>query len=141
MGLSVMAVSRFYRYFFGSWVSYFVLVALTYKFNLYQHFPGVGFLGYGFVIALLLAALSASLTKVHYLVVGTSLVLFGAIASFDIVVSKQEIAELWVLWGWFPLTSQHVDGYMQIIIILLNIFTGSLAANCLFYGLNKRNFE
>ncbi len=131
----------FLRYFVGSWLSYVILVSLTYAFAIYEYFPGAGFIGYGIIIYLLLAALSHAAQKNHYLLVGGSLVLFGAIASFDIVLSKQELAELWVLWGWFPLTGQHVEGYMQIIIILLNIFTGSLAANCLFYGLNKKNFN
>ena len=131
----------FLRYFLGSWLSYFILVLLTYAFAIYEYFPGAGFIGYGIVIYLLLSALNQASRKSHYLLVGGSLVLFGAIASFDIVLSKQELAELWVLWDWFPLTGQLVEGYMQIIIILLNIFTGSLAANCLFYGLNKKNFE
>ncbi len=131
----------FVKYFIGSWACYFLLAVLTYSLKLYEYFPGTGFIGYGLVIALLLAALNAAGKKSHYLLVGASLVVFGAVASFDIVLSKQELAELWVLWGWFPLTGQHVEGYMQIIIILLNIFTGSLAANCLFYGLNKKNFK
>jgi len=131
----------FIRYFLGSWGAYVFMATLTYLFKLYEIFPGMGFIGYGIVIGLLLAALNHAARRGDYLLVSASLILFGAIASFDIVVSKQELAELWVLWGWFPLTGQHVEGYVQIIIILLNIFTGSLAANCLFYGLNKKNFE
>jgi len=131
----------FIKFFIGSWASYFLLAIITYTLKLYEYFPGTGFIGYGLVIGLLLVALNEAAKKSHYLLVGASLVLFGAIASFDIVVSKQELAELWILWGWFPLSGQHVEGYMQIIIILLNIFTGSLAANCLFYGLNKKNFR
>lgn len=131
----------FLRFFASSWLAYLVLALLTSIFSIYEYFPGTGFIGYAAIIYLLLAALNEASKKSHYLAVGGSLVLFGAIASFDIVLSKQELAELWVLWGWFPLTGQHVEGYMQIIIILLNIFTGSLAANCLFYGLNKKNFD
>ncbi|MFL0805429.1 MAG: hypothetical protein K6L81_17080 [Agarilytica sp.] len=131
----------FNRYFLGSWGTYFFLLLLSFSLKLYEIFPGTGIIGYSVVIGFLLAALNEAIKKWHYLVVGASLVLFGAIASFDIVLSKQELAELWVLYGWFPLTMQHVDGYMQVIIILLNIFTGSLAANCLFHGLNKRNFS
>lgn len=126
--------------FLGSWAAYAVLAVVTYSLKLYEYFPGTGFIGYGIIISLLLAALNEATRQSHYLLIGASLVLFGAIASFDIVLSKQELAELWILWGWFPLTGQHVEGYMQIVIILLNIFTGSLAANCLFYGLNKKNF-
>lgn len=131
----------FIKFFFGSWCSYFCLVLLTYFFKLYEIFPAVGFLGYALVIGLLLVALYESEKRWHYMVVGGSLVMFGAIASLDIILSKQELAELWFLWGWFPLTGDHVEGYVQIIIILLNIFTGSLAANCLFYALNKKNFD
>ncbi|MFL0810461.1 MAG: hypothetical protein K6L76_08610 [Agarilytica sp.] len=131
----------FNRYLLGSWASYFVLVVLSYSLKVYEYFPGSGIIGYGVVIGLLLVALNEAALKWHYLVVGASLVTYGAIASFDIVLSKQELAELWVLYDWFPLTMQHVDGYMNVIIILLNIFTGSLAANCLFHGLNKNNFK
>lgn len=130
----------FRRLFIGSWLAYALLAILNYTFKIYEYFPGSGFISYGLIISFLLAALNEATKQRHYLLIGASLVLFGAIASFDIVLSKQELAELWVLWGWFPLTGQHVEGYMQIIIILLNIFTGSLAANCLFYGLNKKNF-
>lgn len=130
----------FVKFFVGSWATYFVLVLLSYGLKLYEFFPGAGIIGYGIVIGLLLAALNEAEKKWHYLSVGASLVTYGAIASFDIVLSKQELAELWVLYDWFPLTMQHVDGYMNVIIILLNIFTGSLAANCLFHGLNKKNF-
>lgn len=131
----------FKRYFWGSWLCYFLLAFISYLFKIYEFFPGTGIIGYSVVIGLVLMALNEAAMKWHYLVVGASLVIFGAIASFDIVLSKQELAELWVLYGWFPLTMQHVEGYMQVIIILLNIFTGSLAANCLFHGLNKRNFD
>jgi len=131
----------FRRYFISSWASYAVLATLTYVFKLYEYFPGTGFLGYGLVITLLLFALYESTRSFHYLLVGASLVLFGAIASLDIILSEHELAAIWFLWDWFPLSGEHVKAYVQIMIILLNIFTGSLAANCLFHGLNKKNFD
>ncbi len=33
-----------------------------------------------------------------------------------------------------------IDDYVNILVILLNIFTSSVAGNALFYGLNTRNF-
>ncbi|MBX2809570.1 MAG: hypothetical protein KTR20_13175 [Cellvibrionaceae bacterium] len=34
-------------------------------------------------------------------------------------------------------TANNIDGYMQAFMVLLNIFTGSVAAQCLFHGLNR----
>ena len=133
---------RSYWYFFlGSWLFYFFLLPLVSVFKLYEWFPGIAFLGYGMIITLQLTALNFSKRRYDYILLSVSLIFIGAIASLDMILNKQEMAELWVLWDWFPLTPAHIEGYMQAMIILLNIFTGSLAAQCLFYGLNKRSFE
>lgn len=131
----------FWFYLIGALVTYGILVLITYLFSPYKYFPGYGFIGYGLVIGLLLVALNYAGQRSHYLCHSLSLIVFGAIASLDMILSKQELAEIWVLWDWFPLTMDHINGYMQTLIILLNIFTGSVAANSLFYGLNRRNFE
>ena len=72
-------------------------------------------------------------------------ILFGTIASLDIVMSKEAIvADLAVIEmsGLQRLLADPamIDDYVNILVILLNIFTSSVAGNALFYGLNPRNF-
>ena len=133
--------SRFLFSFLSSWLIFFLLAIISYFFSPYESFPMYGVFGYSMVIGLLLVALNFSERRLHYLLMSFSLILAGAFASFDIILSKDELANAWFLWELFPLTDDHVDGYVQVLIILLNIFTGSLAANSLFYALNKKNFE
>ena len=78
--------------------------------------------------------------RYDYMLLGISLIIIGAIASLDIIINKQQFVDLWMQWQWLPLTPDHVDGYVQILLILLNIFTGSIAAQCLFYSSNKKHF-
>jgi hypothetical protein len=134
-------IRAYWRYFIGGWASYFILLLVVRSFKLYEWFPGIAFIGYAVVIGLQLAALNFSNKRLDYILLSISLIVIGAIASLDMILHKQQMAELWVLWGWFPLTPDHIDGYMQTLIILLNIFTGSIAAQSLFYGLNRRSFE
>ena len=131
---------HYWNFFLGSWITYFVLLMVVRHFELYKWFPGIAFLGYGVVIGLQLLAINYSEKRYDYILLSFSLIIIGAIASLDIILHKQQMAELWRIWGWFPLSHEHIDGYMQTLIVLLNIFTGSVAAQCLFYGLNRREF-
>ena len=131
----------FIHYFIASWATYFFLLTLTYLFSIYVHFPPFGFIGYTMVITLMLFALAYSTKQKHYILVSTSLIVVGAIASFDMILSRDELAAIWVKWDILPLTHYHIESYMDVLIILLNIFTGSIAANSLFFGLNKNNFD
>lgn len=130
----------FLRYFLGSWSSFIFFAILVYGFKLYVRAPFLGVLGYATMIVFLLLALSESKKRRHYLLVSVSLMLFGAMASFDLVSSKEELTYLWRNWLHDDITPQKVDGFVQSLLILISIFTGSLASGCLFYGLNKRNF-
>ena len=75
-----------------------------------------------------------------------TLILFGAVVSLDIVISKEAIIadlvalEIEALQQVLADTAM-VDNYVNILVILLNIFTSSVAGNALFYGLNSRNFQ
>lgn len=120
-----------------SWLLYGLLTTLASWFRLYEFFPGYGFIGYGLVIIVQLLSLNAAVKRIDYTLVGLSLIVIGAIASMDMILNKQNLAELWILWDWFPLTPAHIDGYVQILLILLNIFTGSIAGQCLFYSATK----
>ena len=130
----------FLHYYCASWIIFGFLAVLSYFFKAYEIFPGFGLIAYTSIIGLLLAALNEANKKPHYLLVSFGLILYGAIASIDIVLSRNEMIALWMTYDWFPADQTHVDGYIQVVIVLLNIFTGSLAANCLFYGLNDKNF-
>ncbi|MGH1486038.1 MAG: hypothetical protein ACRBCI_07435 [Cellvibrionaceae bacterium] len=139
--LHKMNIRPYWLFFLGSWLSYILLLIIVRSFKLYEWFPGIAFIGYAIVIVLQLAALNFTQRRCDYILLSVSLIVIGAIASLDMILHKQQMAELWVLWGWFPLTPSHIEGYMQTLIILLNIFTGSVAAQSLFYGLNRRSFE
>ncbi len=127
----------YWLFLLSCWLFYFLLFPVVTLFKIYEWFPGIGFFAYGFMILLQLFALAATKMRFEYILLSVSLIITGAIASLDMVLHKQQMAELWVLWDWFPLTPSHIEGYLQILIILLNIFTGSLAAQCLFFGINS----
>lgn len=130
----------FYSCFFGSWVSFAFFALLTYGFRLYLYVPFLGLLGYATMILLLLMALGEAKARLHYLMVSSSLMLFGAIASFDLIASKAELTTLWMNWLGEEISQEQSSGLVQALLTLLSIFCGSLASATLFYGLNKRNF-
>ena len=139
--LHKIPIRPYWLFFSGSWFTYFLLLTVVQSFKLYEWFPGIAFIAYAIVIGFQLAALNFAQRRFDYIALSLSLIIIGAIVSLDMILHKQQMAELWVLWGWFPLTADHIDGYMQALIILLNIFTGSVAAESLFDGLNRRSFE
>lgn len=130
----------FFRYFGSSWASFAAFAVLLYGFQLYAYAPFLGVLGYATMILLLLIALSESSKRPHYLLVSASLMCFGAVASFDLISSKDELTTIWRNWLGVDISGEKADGFVQSLLILISIFTGSLASATLFYGLNKRNF-
>lgn len=134
------SIKGFFPFFFGSWGSFVFYAILVYGFRLYVYLPFLGLLGYATMILLLLAALGTSKERNHYLLVSGSLMAFGAMASFDLVSSKEELIGLWRNWLHAELSDATANGFVQSLVILLSIFCGSLASASLFYGLNKRNF-
>lgn len=137
---SLSTLSSYWCCLLASWLCYSVMMLIVLRFNLYEIFPGIAFLGYASVVALQLAAINFSFKRYHYFVVSFSLIVIGAIASLDMIIHKQFMAELWAQQNVIPIQPEHIDGYVQILIILLNIFTGSIAAQSLFYSLNRRDF-
>jgi len=130
----------FFRWFFASWGSFSFFAILVYGFRLYGYAPFLGLLGYATMIFLLLCALSQSSRRKHYLLVSASLMLFGAMASFDLISSKEELIGLWRDWLDADISDPLANGLVQSLTILLGIFCGSLASASLFYGLNIKNF-
>jgi hypothetical protein len=131
---------KFFCFFLGSWASFIGFAILVYGFHLYIYAPFLGLVGYALMILLLLLALSESSKRRHYLLVSGSLMLFGALASFDLISSKEELTTIWTDWLGKEISDQTASGFVQSLSILIGIFTGSLASANLFYGLNKRNF-
>ena len=131
---------RFRLWLGGSWALFILLQLVTYLFEPYRYFPFYGFAGYVLTIAMALVALAFANRQLHYILQSMTLIIFGAVASIDIIWSKQEIFDVLMARGWDVLTPAKADGYIQILIVLMNIFTGSLASSSLFHGLNRRNF-
>ena len=121
------------------------LLSLSYHSRVYELFPAYGFIGYSLTIFTVMMALSKAWLPWHYILVSISLILFGTVASLDIVLSKQEMMnmlakmELQVL-GNVLESQKSLDDYVDVLLILLNVFTSAIAGNALFYGLNRRNF-
>jgi len=140
-GLIMKCPCNFKIFILGSWTIFVALQAVTYLFEPYRYFPAYGFIGYIITIGLALVSLNFAHRRWHYIAHSLTLILFGALASLDIIWSKQEILYALAHKGWHFITAAQADGYIQILIIIMNIFTGSLAASSLFYGLNKDSFN
>lgn len=130
----------------SSFILFCLLLVMSLWLELYEKIPAFGFAGYGIVIINVLWALSHAWKPWHYIVASLFLVLFGTLGSLDIILSKDEMLDnlLVMHQGWVGHTGLRVetlDDYVEVLIILLNVFTSALAGNALFYGLNRRNFR
>jgi len=134
------SLRNFWLFFIGSWIVYFFLLPLVSALKIYEIFPAIGFIGYGLMILLNLIAISECQKRYDYILVSISLIAIGAVASTDMIINKSTMISIWVE-QWPSLTTELASDYVQILIILLNIFTGSIAAQGLFHGLNKRAFN
>ena len=138
--------SRFLLFWLAAILLFLFLGFISLVFQPYQYFPAYGFIGYALSITLLLLALTQSEHRWHYIAVSMTLIIFGAIAGFDIAYSSDEIVQSLESHHFISLlptkiSAKMLDDYINILVLILNIFTGSLAANSLFYGLNKRHFR
>lgn len=131
---------HFWTFFISSWIIYFFLLPLVNIFKIYEHFPIISVLGYGLIILLNLIAINECQKRYDYILVSLNLIAIGMIASTDMIFNKSSMISIWVN-QWPSLTAELAADYIQVLIILLNIFTGSIAAQCLFHGLNKRAFK
>lgn len=130
---------RFWQSFALTWLMFFSLLFFSLATQIYLVFPLFSFVGYSGVIIGMLVALNYAHRKWHYIMHSCSLIFFGTLASLDIIMSKGEMAASWSQVSWISLNEENLDDYIQVLIVLLNIFTGSLAANGLFCGLNQGN--
>ncbi len=138
--------SWFLPYWLSAILLFLILGSVSLLYQPYQDYPAYGFIGYALSITLVMLALTQSEHRWHYIAVSMTLITFGAIAGFDIVFSSEEIAHsleghrfITILPA--KISAEMLDDYINILVLILNIFTGSLAANSLFYGLNKRHFK
>ncbi|WP_062261885.1 hypothetical protein [Endozoicomonas arenosclerae] len=137
---------RFVIHWLFSLLLFVLLLALSLSLEIYKKFPVFGFIGYGIVILNLLWALNQATKPWHYIAVSLFLILFGTLGSLDIVLSKDEMLETLLLlnYEWLNMSGlnpQSLDDYVNVLVLLLNVFTSALAGSALFYGLNRRNFE
>ena len=119
------------------------LFSLSFYFDIYEVFPAYGFIGYSVVIFIVMVALSKSWQPWHFVLVSISLILLGISASLDIVLSKDDMIAQFnsSVMGQLSRSGEHWDDYVDVLLIVLNVFTSAIAGNALFYGLNKRNFS
>lgn len=130
---------NFWFLFLGSWIIYFLLLPTVAYFKIYEVFAAIGVLGYGAMILLNLIAINFCEKRLDYILTSISLIAIGAVAATDMIINKYSMIQIWM--EQVPsLTEELATDYLQILIILLNIFTGSIAAQSLFHGLNKRTF-
>ena len=137
---------RFMFYWLLGGVLFLFLMMLSFNYQIYEIFPAYGFIGYSLTILMVMLALSKAKQPWHYILVSMSLILFGTAASLDIVLSKQEMMIMLIesdskLLRRLLEHHESLDDYVDVLLILLNVFTSAIAGNALFYGLNQRNFE
>ncbi|AZL83866.1 MULTISPECIES: hypothetical protein [Aliivibrio] len=111
----------------------------AFVFHIYEVFYFFSFLAYGVLIFNLLSAIVYADQWFHYVLCSVLLIILGTFASIDVLSARDELLTNWIEAEWLGLTVKNSDDYIQVILILINIFTGSLAANTLFYGLCKKN--
>ncbi|WP_299734863.1 hypothetical protein [uncultured Endozoicomonas sp.] len=137
---------RYLCWWLAAVMLFILLGSLSLSFEIYQRFPAIGFIGYPVLLLLLLTALSKAQEKWHYITIGATLIIFGAIASLDIVLSRESIIQALlemdsaVVQELLP-NPERSESYVNVLVILLNVFTSSVAGNALFYGLNARSFH
>lgn len=120
----------------GLFIFFFIA---SFVFHIYEVFYFFSFLAYGVLIFNLLSAIVYADQWFHYVLCSVLLIILGTFASIDVLSVKEELLDSWIEVKWLGLTMDNIDSYIQILLILINIFTGSLAANTLFYGLCKKN--
>ena len=130
----------------GSILLYIFLTTISFTFQIYRIFPAYGLFGYTVVILVLLYSISLAEDRWHYILSGLTLVFAGVLASVDIILSRgiivEELRQIETEWARQLFESDDtVNNLVNVLIILLNIFTSSLSADVLFHGLNKRNFQ
>jgi len=141
-----MVKNKFITAWLGSIGLYIFLTFISLTFEIYRIFPAYGLFGYTAVILLLLYSISLANMRWHYILSGLTLVFAGVLASVDIILSRgvivAELRQIETEWARQLFEDDEtVSNMVNVLIILLNIFTSSLAADVLFHGLNRKNFE
>ncbi|MGF1752525.1 hypothetical protein L4C33_02870 [Vibrio makurazakiensis] len=113
-----------------------IFLMISSSFDVYLVVPIFAFFAYSTLIGGILWAVCLAKHRWHFILSSVCLVLLGTMASLDILLSKEEM--LIVLNQQFGevVTEKHVDDAVQVLLVLVNIFTGSLAADVLFHGLS-----
>ena len=106
----------------GLFIFFFIA---SFVFHIYEVFYFFSFLAYGVLIFNLLSAIVYADQWFHYVLCSVLLIILGTFASIDVLSAKEELLESWIEVKWLGLTMDNIDSYIQILLILINIFTGS----------------
>jgi len=128
---------QFRQVFIFTALLFVVLFCSAYLFDVYLFFPFFALFAYSSLIGGLLWALTLAKKRSECITTALGLIFLGTFASVDILLASNEAIEMFM-----RLSNQHfsrdiLHSLTQVLLVLVNIFTGSLAANVLFHGLCK----
>ena len=105
--------------------------------DVYLVFPFFAFFAYSSLIAGLLWALTLAKKRRQFIVTAIGLIFLGTFASVDILLASDDAIEAFMRLPNHNISRDTLRSLTQVLLVLVNIFTGSLAANVLFQGLCK----
>ncbi|NOH78153.1 hypothetical protein F0231_00200 [Vibrio sp. RE86] len=109
----------------------------AFQFDVYLVFPFFALFAYSSLIGGLLWALTLASKRGEFVVTAIGLIFLGTFASVDILLATDEAIEHLINLPYVHLSKETLHSLNQVLLVLINIFTGSLAANVLFHGLCK----
>ncbi|CAM3729475.1 hypothetical protein [Vibrio aquimaris] len=132
-----MKTFHFRQVFISTAVLFIILFCSAYLLDAYLVFPFFAFFAYSSLIAGLLWALTLAKKRRQFIVTAIGLIFLGTFASVDILLASDEAIEAFMRLPNHDISRDTLRNLTQVLLVLVNIFTGSLAANVLFQGLCK----
>ncbi|MBU2896922.1 hypothetical protein [Vibrio hepatarius] len=128
---------QFCQVFIFTVLLFVVLFCSAYLFDVYLFFPFFALFAYSSLIGGLLWALTLAKKRSECIATALGLIFLGTFASVDILLASNEAIEMFMRWSNHHFSREILHSLTQVLLVLVNIFTGSLAANVLFHGLCK----
>ena len=128
---------HFRQVFSSTALLFVVLFCSAYLLDVYLIFPFFAFFAYSSLIGGLLWALTLAKKRRQFIVTAVGLIFLGTFASVDILLASDEAIENFMRLPNHNIPRDTLRSLTQVLLVLVNIFTGSLAANVLFQGLCK----
>ena len=132
-----MKTFYFRQIFISTAVLFIILFCSAYLLDVYLVFPFFAFFAYSSLIAGLLWALTLAKKRSQFIVTAIGLIFLGTFASVDILLASDNAIEAFMRLPNHNISRDTLRSLTQVLLVLVNIFTGSLAANVLFQGLCK----